>query len=237
MKPHAEFITPEGEIQTRDLMQAYDLLYGEVGQLQEEIEVLEYKLKQSSRNELTLRRQLTAQNNEGKRAAEVKEVIEYWVQERAKLPGTRKLKIDMDGKHADKVRARLNQSPDPWTVEDLKRAVDGAMCRPYTGPQFRTAEKHPGAKLNVDLELICRESDNVARFIRYAEEAQPKAPPRLVLVPNEEQVSPEVKARMGLPNWPDTLGGGRERRVELSDTLRLIAVTLKRWERREQEAA
>lgn len=234
MKPHAQFITPEGEIQTRELMQAFDLVHGEVGQLQEEIEVLEYKLKQSSRNELTLRRQLTTQNNHGKRSAEVGEVIEYWLEERAKLPGTRKIKIDMDGKHADKVRARLNQTPDPWTVEDLKRAVDGAMCRPYTGPQFRTAEKHPGAKLNVDLELICRESDNVARFIRYAEDAaakEPQGPPKLELVQNEP--SAEIKARMGLPNWPDTLGGGRERRAELTDTLRLIAVTLKRWERRE----
>lgn len=230
---HHDFIDKlTGEVQTLRLLKAFDRLASEVEETREENAALTDAIKKCARRETALTNRLKDLHQQGPRAHEVREVVEYWADERLKLPGTRKVKIDLSGAGAQKVRARLNQKPDSFTVEELKEAIDGAMAKPYVGPQGRQAERKPGCTMHIDLDLICREAEHVNRFRGYVRQG----PPKLELVHSERTIR-DAKSKAGLSTWPDTLGGGRERRAELADTLRLIAVTLKQWERREREAA
>ena len=71
---------------------------------------------------------------------------------------------EMSGERLRKVLARLRGGA---TLEELKEAVDGCEARPYVSEQGRTAHGRADQK-EVELELICREEKNVARFRKYA---------------------------------------------------------------------
>lgn len=116
--------------------------------------------------------------------ARILEVFEYWKQ----VLNHPKAKLGDERERA--VKARLAQG---YTVDDLKRAVDGCAVTPHNMGQNDRGEVYD------DLELICRDGGQVERFMRNAE-------------------SPPVATKRGTPTTPDSYWdsipeGGRE--VEL----------------------
>lgn len=158
MSDHRDFIDPTtGELDTAGLMAAFD-------NKAEELSALEYKLRQSAKSEVALRRELARQHSEGPHAEQVREVLEYWL---AKCHKSSRTKIPMDGARAQKVRSRLNQG---FTVDDLKEAVDGCARLPFVGPHGRVATNAAGTQRQDDIELICRDETYVERFRGYAKQ-------------------------------------------------------------------
>lgn len=86
-------------------------------------------------------------------------VFEHW---KAKT-GYRRAKLTP--KRARAVRNRLR---DGYSVEELRRAVDGCLVTPHNAGQNERGERYD------DLELICRDGEHVERFMRNAG-APPKA--------------------------------------------------------------
>lgn len=82
-------------------------------------------------------------------------VFEHWRTVLAKNSRTA-----FDAKRKGAVKARLK---DGYTVEDLKRAIDGCSKTPHNQGNNDRGEKFD------DLELICRNASNVDRFKRNAE--------------------------------------------------------------------
>lgn len=90
---------------------------------------------------------------------QVREVFEHWVETRRRVLGLRDGRPPtLDRKRRGKVRARL---ADGYSVAQLKRAVDGVFCS-----AFHVEGAH------TDLELICRDSTHVDRFLALDEEAR-----------------------------------------------------------------
>ncbi len=89
-----------------------------------------------------------------------REVFDYWRQvmdhPRAKL----------DSKRRNAINARLKEGR---SVEDLKRAVDGCSVTPHNMGQNKHRQRYD------DIELICRNSPNVERFMGNAERMRKKA--------------------------------------------------------------
>jgi len=119
-------------------------------------------------------------------AQSVAEVLEHWA---SKLYPTRKPKFDRNRK--GKVRARLAEG---WSVEDLKRAVDGCASSKW--------HVDGGHK---DIELICRDTPHVERFIALlaAPRDDPPARPRPdpgpqypEYIPDGRKVDPDAAAKI-----------------------------------------
>lgn len=123
---------------------------------------MELHLRRAGRAEVALRRELSDHREDEPEAKAIREVCEHWKKrlnhERAKTPLT--------GTRAQKVRARLREK---FTVEDLKKAIDGCARKPYVGPGGRKSSGKP-ADRHDDLELICRDEKHVERFIEIADE-------------------------------------------------------------------
>jgi hypothetical protein len=171
-----DFINPTtGEIDTAGLM-------AEVDRLTEENAALDFKVRQSARSEVALRKELSKMHADDPRSADIREVLEYWI---ATCHKSSRTKIPMDGVRAQKVRSRLNQK---FTVEDLKLAIDGAAAKPFVGPKGRVATQEPGCRREDDLELILRDEKYVERFQGYAKEAQK---PALTLVVPKPTAQPQ----------------------------------------------
>lgn len=178
-----------------------------------------------------LKKELAQVREDDPENAQVRELLTF---AREKLGKNTKWYIGMDGDRAKLAQRTLKR----YGLERCKHTVIALAAKPYAGPRGRSESQYPGSKRFDDVDYCWGDDKRFTAMEQaYAEMTtptlmdQPQGPPKLELVQNEP--SAEIKARMGLPNWPDTLGGGRERRAELTDTLRLIAVTLKRWERRE----
>lgn len=79
-------------------------------------------------------------------------VFDYWRQE------TGHLKAQFDTKRQRAVRERLKD----YSVDDLRRAVDGCLLTPHN------QGKNDRGEVYDDLELICRDAAHVDRFMRNA---------------------------------------------------------------------
>jgi hypothetical protein len=68
-----DFIDPgTGEIRIAALMAAYD-------EKCEENAALDFKIRQAARSEVALRKELAKQHMDDPRAAQIREVLEYWI--------------------------------------------------------------------------------------------------------------------------------------------------------------
>lgn len=95
-----------------------------------------------------------------------REVFDYWMEQLGKNGRTK-----FSGDRRRKVEARLKEG---YTVEDLKRAVDGIQNSPH-----HMGENTQGIRYD-DLELICRVGSKVEHFRDLAESApQASGPPSL----------------------------------------------------------
>jgi hypothetical protein len=134
--------------------------------LLEDVAALEWKLKQSARGELALRRQLAEVREADPKSQKVREVLEYGV----KVCGKRKnYKISAGTKRWENVAKMLKLG---HTVDDLKQAYDGLAAMPWVGPKGRQSEETLGAQRHDDLELPMRDETFVARFQGYAQQAK-----------------------------------------------------------------
>lgn len=127
----------------------------------------------SEREVRRLRRTVTRLENEAKEKARkqrdgvvLEELAAYW---RTVCNHPRAL-VPLDGIRAEKAWARLTQEPKSFTLEQLKRACDGAGEFPYVGPGGRSRTGTAKQRFD-DLELICRDEKTVERFIELADMA------------------------------------------------------------------
>jgi hypothetical protein len=106
-------------------------------------------------------KRIEEKRTEGKYSVKAKEVFDHWVSVMGKQAST---KFPSTSKRYINVVARLKEG---FSVDDLKRAVDGCKATPHNMGQNDRGETYN------DLELICRNVENVERFMRNA-----KSPPR-----------------------------------------------------------
>ena len=120
-------------------------------------------------------------------AEEARAVFNYW---RVQLsPGSR----EFTGQRFEKVVARLNAGA---TVDDLKQAVDGCKLRPYVTNKGRTATGEAHEK-HIGLHLICKDEDNVQRFMSYVDAAKaPKPDPAPELEYDRRPITPPIMKRL-----------------------------------------
>ncbi len=109
---------------------------------------------QTQIEEETLSANLPTGEESEKPDSPARQVFDHW---RAAMGKTAAAK--MDSKRAGAVRARLH---DGYTVDDLKRAVDGCKATPHNMGQNDRGEKYD------DLGLICRDAAHVDRFMANA---------------------------------------------------------------------
>jgi hypothetical protein len=187
-----DFIDPgTGEIRIAALMAAYD-------EKCEENAALDFKIRQAARSEVALRKELAKQHMDDPRAAQIREVLEYWI---VRCHKSSRTKVPMDGVRAQRVRSRMNQG---FKVEDLKLAIDGCALKPFVGPMGRVGENVPGTKREDDLELILRDEKYVERFQGYAREAEKAQGKAIGLLAG--------RSRLPTPRTADTAGRQRLRR-------------------------
>lgn len=91
---------------------------------------------------------------QGSTDARVAEVFEHW---KRKLEHPKAI---LDGKREKAILARLREG---LSVEDLKQAIDGCALTPHNMGQNDQQERYD------DLELICRSTGQVERFMRNAQ--------------------------------------------------------------------
>jgi hypothetical protein len=112
----------------------------------------------------------------------VRSVYEHWVAGWQKHHPKSGRKPILDGKRRRLVQARLR---DGYSVDDLKRAIDGLWA----------SEWHVD-KAQTDLALVCRDAPHVDQFIARAPEAEPESAPivwhRKRDEPPADPVDPEV---------------------------------------------
>lgn len=123
---------------------------------------LELELRQKRAQITRLRGELIDKRVENPFAKPAQEVFEYW---RELLAPRAK---EFTDKRFDNVVARLRAG---HSVEDLKRAVDGAAALPYVTDAGR---RRMGKKSErqVELDLICRTEGHLMRFMSYAEDSE-----------------------------------------------------------------
>lgn len=92
------------------------------------------------------------------------QVYAYWKEKLA--PGSR----TFGAAHRKVVLARLKEG---WTVDELKRAIDGYFCRPYVTVSGRSHTGRPSER-RIDLELICRDEKHINQGIAFWEEDRGK---------------------------------------------------------------
>lgn len=86
---------------------------------------------------------------------QVREVFEHWRQVMHKTLPTK-----LDSKRRRAVEARLREG---YTVEQLRKAVEGCAATP-----FNAGQNDRGIRYD-DLELICRDASHVDRFLESAD--------------------------------------------------------------------
>ena len=90
------------------------------------------------------------------RAAQIREVFDYWV-ERCTAKGRTPI---LGNKRRSKINARLEEG---YTTSDLKQAVEGALLSPWhTGD-------NPEGKKYLDIVTIFRDDAQVEKFIELAD--------------------------------------------------------------------
>jgi hypothetical protein len=111
----------------------------------------------------TLRNQLEASVTEHEDAALAEPAIQYW-RDRCNHPRARS-----GGRRITVVLARLRDDP-PHTLEDLRRAIDGAALKPYVGSKGRAATGKASERYD-DLLLILKDAEPAERFASYRQAA------------------------------------------------------------------
>jgi hypothetical protein len=122
-----------------------------------DFENAEVELRAKRRRITELEGKLADKQKHDPRAQQAQEVFEYW-RDRLHPKAYR-----LEGKRLKNVLDRLN---DGWPVDELKRAVDGAVFDAYVGAN---GVRHD------DLEFICRDESNLRKFLQKADAAEAKA--------------------------------------------------------------
>ena len=140
-----------------EAMQNYsEVVIGDLQNAEAEIRRLRRQVTRL-KNELDVRAQRTRDG------AIIEEIADYW-RERCDHP---RATVPIDGARAEAVWARLTQKPEPFTVEQIKRGIDGAKRWPYVGPHGRSQTGNAKQRFD-DLELICRNEKILDNFIKLA---------------------------------------------------------------------
>lgn len=148
-----------------------------------DLENAETELRVQRRANVALRNQNAAMREDEPEAEAIREVLDYW---KARLKHPR-AKTPLSGERAAKVRARLR---DGFTVQRLKRAVDGCALMPYVGAGGRKPFGKPSERHD-DLELICRNEVKVRQFEDIAERAPLPAVPGEKYPPDPLEITAE----------------------------------------------
>ncbi len=116
------------------------------------------------------------------------EVFQHWVEGwRRTTGGIRTPKLD--AKRRAKIRGRLREG---FTVKDLKLAVDGLWSSAWH------LGENPDGKRYTDIELVCRDTSHVERFMGLATEQQPpEEQPSLLTHIAKAEEGPRVPAPPG----------------------------------------
>lgn len=180
-------MTPEAEVV--QLRSAVEQMQTGLEQLQEDKLLSDREVTRLRRESALLKRMLDEQRKNDPRYINAKAVLEHWVEALGKKANT---VIGPTSKRAQLVIARMNDH----SVEELIEAVDGLAARRYVGPHGRISE---GTKdqLHDDIEIVMRDETYVARFRKYAQLAETKAPE---VVP---EPVPKPPARRNPTPWPD----------------------------------
>lgn len=112
-----------------------------------------------------VRAELTKQRQNSPEAAGVRDVFDHWVKVLGKDPSRQKPDSKLGEKRQAKIRARLREG---FTVDELKRAIDGLARRPFVGPKGRMAQGSQSQRFD-DLTTALADETTVPRFIGYAE--------------------------------------------------------------------
>ncbi len=134
----------------------------EVAALRRKLAETEASLVKECRTSAALRGQLSAQKKRTALKREVGEVLGYW--HRRCRNGNKQVKVPLDGKRADAVSAMLGA----FSVDELKRAVDGAHKFPYEQYGRRFELPGPGRERRDDVTFICANETRVERLIALA---------------------------------------------------------------------
>lgn len=111
----------------------------------------------------SLKAELTKQRQSSPEAKGVQEVFDHWVHALGKDPSRTKPDSKLGEKRQAKIRARLRES---FTVDELKRAIDGLAAMPYVTAKGR-AETGSHSQLYDDLTIALADETTVPRFIAY----------------------------------------------------------------------
>lgn len=131
----------------------YDELAHQLDRVIAERDAVQQQLTRTLAEKASIAKKFEALLRDTDLAEPAEEVYAYWKDVIG--DGSRRLKFS--AKRAKAVQARLNEG---WTVDDLKRAVDGAKIGAYVDER---GVKHD------DLELICRDAPKVRRFVAIAD--------------------------------------------------------------------
>jgi hypothetical protein len=135
-------------------------LYEQIDLLTQHREDLERELRAKRAIISRMRKEQTRSQTAHPDNDKAERVFDYW---RSRLmPDAR----EFNGKRWKAVIARLEAG---FTVDELKKAIDGCVHRQYVTERGRSSKGTPSQR-QVELELICREEANVRRFISYFEE-------------------------------------------------------------------
>jgi hypothetical protein len=136
----------------------------ETGEVQDDHDLLVAQLESELRSKnlqiARLKQELRSVRGLEPQAATIRDILEYW-RERCKPRAT----IAPGGKRWEKVRARLNDRLDnrpPWTVEELKLAVEGALLDPWLSGSDRRSKGY------LDAVTVFRDPEQVERLVELA---------------------------------------------------------------------
>lgn len=124
------------------------------------IEQLQAELRGKSLQIGKLRREVRELRLTEPEAATIMDVLSYWRERCAP-----RAHIVAGGKRWEKVRARLKDKPvdrPPWTPEELKKVVDGALLDPWLSGADRRSKGY------LDAETIFRDPEQVERLLNLA---------------------------------------------------------------------
>lgn len=93
------------------------------------------------------------------RTDDINSIFEHWKRNAEKNKRTR-----LTPRRREKIRLRLQE----FSAQDLKRAIDAMLADDFYNP------KQPGKKAYNDIELVCRTTDHVERFLEMSDATNSK---------------------------------------------------------------